>query len=89
MTTKKAATDALVVVSKFLAGTVTIVRENGTELQEKMNRAVCGYRATAGFHLFEKGSLLVPVPAGTPSRMVKRPSSPTPSSTSRLKRSTR
>ena len=78
LTTKKAATGALVVVSKFLAGTVTIVFENDTELQKKMNRAVYGYRATAGFHLFEKGSLLVPVPAGTPSRVVKRPSSPNP-----------
>ena len=76
--TEKAATGALVVVSKFLAGTVTIVFENDTELQKKMNRAVYGYRATAGFHLFEKGSLLVPVPAGTPSRVVKRPSTPNP-----------
>ena len=65
------ATGALIEIDEFVVGTVQVVRTHGAELQKKRNFQVYDYRATAGFHLFHSGKLLVEVPDSTPSRMVK------------------
>ena len=66
------ATDVLFEIEEFVLGAVTVVRKHGAGLQKKNNFQAYDYRATAAFHLFHTGKLLVELPDSTPcSRMVK------------------
>ena len=58
-------------IEEFVLGAVTAVRKHGAELQKKNNSKAHDYRATAAFHLFNTGKLLVELPGDSPcSRMV-------------------
>ena len=49
-------------IEEFVLGAVTVVRKHGAELQKKNNSKAHDYRATAAFHLFNTGKLLVELP---------------------------
>ena len=68
----KATIEDLFVIEEFVGGAATVVRAHGAELQKKNNFKAYDYRATAAFHLFNAGKLLVALPdsSGFSSRMV-------------------
>ena len=59
-------TDVIFKIEEFVLRAVTVVRKHGAELQKKNTSKAYDYRATAAFHLFHTGKLLVELPDDAP-----------------------